>query len=299
MPRLAVLQLLVFLLFVAWYERRTEGAADTDATTTDEDIVLSEVFGGPHGYAFSDMSSITLGQTLSSVTVRGGERIDAISAQASKPGGSNWDHGGSGGKEQVLTLGSGEYVNSMEIHWEKKGTHTRVFYLKFGSNKGNYVSAGTKTANSATVRAPKGFQLGGFYGRAAAAVDQLGAIWTRRAAKAALLTDRMGTGWYGKRIRNWVGPTIGTNSDTACYRQMEPFNSSNVCPAGYTKNGGSCIAQCPLAYPVKCYLECIPQNDDCGLEIIQKSVAVVAAIFNVATAGIFGTIFSTYKHARR
>ncbi|KAE9282248.1 hypothetical protein PF008_g27683 [Phytophthora fragariae] len=76
------------------------------ATTTDEDIVLSEVFGGPHGYAFSDMSSITLGQTLSSVTVRGGERIDAISAQASKPGGSNWDHGGSGGKEQVLTLGS-------------------------------------------------------------------------------------------------------------------------------------------------------------------------------------------------
>lgn len=63
--------------------------------------------------------------------------------------------------------------------------------------------------------------------------------------------------------------------------------------------GDSCIAQCPLAYPVKCYLECIPQNDDCALEIIQKSVAVVAAVFNVATAGIFGAIFSTYKHARR
>ncbi|EGZ15945.1 hypothetical protein PHYSODRAFT_508670 [Phytophthora sojae] len=245
------------------------------------------------------MSSITLGQTLSSVTVRGAARIDAISAQAAKPSGSNWDHGGSGGKEYVLTLGSGEYINSMEIHWAKKGTHTRVFYLKFVSNKGNSVSAGTKTANSATVKAPKGFQLGGFYGRAASAVDQLGAIWTRRGAKPALLTDRMGTGWYGKRIRNWVGPTIGSNSDTACYRQTEPYNSSKLCPAGYTPLGDSCIAQCPLAYPVKCYLECIPQNDDCALEIIQKSVAVVAAVFNVATAGIFGAIFSTYKHARR
>lgn len=160
MPRLAVLQALVILLVVAWYGAEGAAKKKTDVATTDEDIVLSEVYGGPHGYAFSDMSSITLGQTLSSVTVRGAARIDAISAQAAKPSGSNWDHGGSGGKEYVLTLGSGEYINSMEIHWAKKGTHTRVFYLKFVSNKGNSVSAGTKTANSATVKAPKGFQLG-------------------------------------------------------------------------------------------------------------------------------------------
>ncbi|KAG6609575.1 Mannose-binding lectin [Phytophthora cinnamomi] len=300
MPRLAVPQVLVFLLLVVCYGPRTIVDADkTDGTTTDEDIVLSEIYGGPHGYAFSDMSSITLGRTLSSVTVRGALRIDAISAQASKPAGSNWDHGGSGGKEHVLVLGDGEYVNSMEIHWTKKGTHTRVFYLKLASNKGNYVSAGTKTANRATVKAPKGFQLSGFYGRAASEVDQLGAIWTRRSAKPALLTDRMGTGWYGKRIRNWVGPTIGANSDTACYRQTQHFNSSKVCPSGYTKTGDYCIAQCPMAYPVECYLECIPQNDDCALEIIQKTVAVVAAVFNVATAGIFGAIFSTFKHPRR
>ncbi|GMF50199.1 unnamed protein product [Phytophthora fragariaefolia] len=295
---LSVLQALVSLLVVVWYAipSTAEGtAAKTDTTTADDVIVLSEVYGGPHGYAFSDVSSITLGQTLSSVTVRGDRRVDAISVQAAK----NLDHGGSGGKEHVLVLETGEYINSMEIHWGKKGTHTRVFYVKLGSNKGNYVSAGTKTANNAIAKAPKGFQLGGFYGRAAGEVDQLGTIWTRRSAKPAKLTDRMGTGWYGKRIRNWVGPTIGSNSDTACYRQMEPFNSSNVCPSGYTKNGGNCIAQCPLAYPVKCFLECIPQNDDCALEIIQKSVAVVAAIFNVATAGIFGAIFNTYKHARR
>ncbi|ETI48094.1 hypothetical protein L917_07492 [Phytophthora nicotianae] len=108
----------------------------------------------------------------------------------------------------------------------------------------------------------------------------------------------MNTGWYGKRIRNWVGSTIGTNSDTACYRLTEPFNSRKTCPAGYTKNGNTSLAQCPLAYPVKCFLECIPQNDDCTLEITQKTVAVVASIVNVVTAGIFGAVFTGYKKAK-
>ncbi|GMF29895.1 unnamed protein product [Phytophthora lilii] len=241
-------------------------------------------------------ATITLGQTLSSITVRGDERIDAVSVQVA---GTNWDHGGSGGKENVLTLDTGEYVNSLEIHWAKKSRHTRVFYLKLSTNEGNSVSVGKKTDNSATLDAPAGFQLGGFFGRAAAEVDQLGAIWTRRSAKPARLTDKMETTWYGKRIRNWVGPTVGKNKDTACYRQTEPYNSNEVCPVGYNKNGSSCLAQCPLAYPVKCWLECIPQNDDCTLEITQKAVAVVASIVNVATAGIFGAIFSGYKHAKQ
>ncbi|KAG1711003.1 hypothetical protein DVH05_013723 [Phytophthora capsici] len=291
---MAVLQSLVILLFVT----AQVALAATELLTDNGDIQLSKAFGGSGGYAFSDMSGITLGQTLSSITVRGEARIDAISTHVTKPVEVVWDHGGSGGKESTLVLDQGEYIDSMEIHWDKKGINTRVFYLKFTTSEGNSISAGKKTTNSATVIAPEGFQFSGFFGRGAGEVDNLGVIWTRRSAKALKLTDTMGTSWYGKRIRNWVGPTIGTNSDTACYRLTEPYNSHKECPVGYTKNGKSCLTQCPLQYPVRCILECIPQNDDCTLEITQKTVAVVAAVVNVVTAGIFGAIFTGYKKAK-
>ncbi|POM75531.1 Hypothetical protein PHPALM_7357, partial [Phytophthora palmivora] len=287
------MQTIAFLFFVVGVN-----CSFAQFAAIDEDIRLSEVFGGSHGYAFSDMSSITLGQTLNSITIRGDARIDAISTHVATPDEATWNHGGSGGKEHVLVLDSREYIDTMEIQWGKKNGYTRVFYLKFNTSEGDSVSAGTKTGSSATVTAPEGFQLSGFFGRAAGEVDQLGVIWTRRSAKAAKITDTMGTSWYGKRIRNWVGPTIGANSDTACYRQMEPYNSNKLCPAGYSKNNNNCLAQCPLAYPVACLLECIPQNDDCALEITQKAVAVVASLVNVVTAGIFGAIFTGYKKAK-
>lgn len=59
------------------------------------------------------------------------------------------------------------------------------------------------------------------------------------------------------------------------------------------------MAQCPLAYPVDCYQECIPQNDDCNGEIMSKAASVVAAVFNTVTAGIFGAIFSSYKKSKQ
>ncbi|ETL94586.1 hypothetical protein L917_07490 [Phytophthora nicotianae] len=301
MPRRTVLQGVALLFAIAAYGASVIEAAATH-TYLDEDIQLSEVYGGPHGDAFSDMSSIKLGQTLSSITVRGAARIDAVSTHVATPVEATWDHGGRGGTATTLVLDTDEYINSMEIHWGKKKSHIRVFYLKFTTSDGDSISAGTKTENSAIVKAPKGFQLSGFFGRAAAEVDQLGVIWTRRSAKATNLTDNMGNDWFGKRIRNWVGPTLGNAKDTACYRQMVPYNSSKVCPAGYTMYDpvdGTCIAECPLAYPVNCFLECIPQNDDCALEIAQKAVAVLASVVNVATAGILGTVISVYRNVRR
>ncbi|KAL3671652.1 hypothetical protein V7S43_003564 [Phytophthora oleae] len=297
MPRRTVLRAVALLFTIA-----SCFARQTDGVKTVEDIQLSQVHGGPYGDAFSDMSGIVLGQTLSSITVRGDARIDAISTHVATPAEATWDHGGSGGTAATLILDTDEYIDSMEIHWGKKGTRTRVFYLKFTTSDGDSVSAGTKTENRATVKAPDGFQLSGFFGRAASEVDQLGVIWTRKSAKPAKLKDKMGTGWYGKKIRNWVGPTIGNAEDSACYRQMQPYNSKEVCPAGfiyYDKIEGECIAECPLAYPVTCFLECIPQNDDCGLEIGQKAVAVLASVVNVATAGILGTVISIYQNLRR
>ncbi|KAI9989548.1 hypothetical protein PInf_019833 [Phytophthora infestans] len=301
MPRRTVLQVVALLVAFASYVTSTIDAAATH-TALDEDIKLSDVYGGPNGDAFSDMSAIKLGQTLSSITLRGAARVDAVSTHVATPVEATWDHGGSGGTAATLVLDTDEYIDSMEIHWGKKGRKIRVFYLKLTSSEGNFISTGIKTANSAKVKAPAGFQLSGFFGRAAAEVDQLGVIWTRRSAKATNLTDQMGTDWFGKRIRNWVGPTIGNAKDTACYRQMTPYNSSKVCPAGYTMYDqveANCIAECPLAYPVNCFLECIPQNDDCALEIAQKAVAVLASVVNVATAGILGTVISVYRNVRR
>ncbi|KAF4321890.1 hypothetical protein G195_004513 [Phytophthora kernoviae 00238/432] len=211
-------------------------------------------------------------------------------------------HGGSGGTENTLTLGAGEYITSMEAHWGKKDDHTRVFYLNFVTSAGNSISGGTQTDDKATAIAPDGFQLAGFYGRAEDEVDQLGAIWTRISAVDLSLTDEeasSGSGiLYGTTIRNWVGPTIGDATDTACYRKTESFDSNNKCPLGYGKEDSDCIAQCPLAYPVACSLECIPQNDDCALEVLTKIGSVVTVALNAATAGVFGDILAVYKAAK-
>jgi hypothetical protein len=272
------------------------------ADVSDEDIVLSPLYGGPHGNAFSDIDSIKFAQKASSITVRGDARVDAITLQIETPAEVTMSHGGDGGMDNTLTLGDGEYITSMEAHWGKKNDHTRVFYLNFVTSAGNSISAGTQTDDNAVATAPDGFQLAGFYGRAADEVDQVGAIWTRISATDLTLTDAedsSGSGvMYSTTIRNWVGPTIGQASDTACYRKSVNFGSNNICPLGYGNADSDCQAQCPLSYPVECSLECIPQNDDCVLEALSKIGSVVAVALNAATGGVFGDILAAYKTAK-
>lgn len=210
------------------------------------------------------------------------------------------NHGGRGGTEKIITLAADEFITSMEAHWDKKDKHTRVFYISFTTTAGQTIEGGTKTGNSGNATAPEGFVLSGFYGRAADEVDQIGAIWTRKTAKNVPLTDPsgVGNGTYGTTIRNWVGPTIGKSSDTACYRKSMPFDSKNICPLGYSKDGDDCAARCPLSYPISCGLECIPQNDDCVLAALAKIGSVVAVALNAATGGVFGQILAAYKIAK-
>ncbi|KAG3016048.1 hypothetical protein PC119_g11497 [Phytophthora cactorum] len=47
---------------------------------------------------------------------------------------------------------------------------------------------------------------------------------------------------------------------------------------------------CPLNYPVQCGRECIPQSDDCALEVITKIESVAAVALNAATSGVFGQL---------
>ncbi|RLN89395.1 hypothetical protein BBJ28_00003942 [Nothophytophthora sp. Chile5] len=58
---------------------------------------------------------------------------------------------------------------------------------------------------------------------------------------------------------NWVGPTLGDGSDSACYREAHVMST---CPLGFDYTLETCWAECPLAYPVECGMECILIVDD-------------------------------------
>ncbi|KAG6597788.1 uncharacterized protein IUM83_07813 [Phytophthora cinnamomi] len=215
MPPSLLLQALTLLVLCAAHT----------AAFSHKDIQLSRTFGeGTKGIAFSDITGVKLGQTFSSITVRGAERVDQVTLRVASPDEETWTHGGSGGTDNILILAPKEYITSMEVHLAEKSGRKR-------------------------------FHLSGFFGRAGSEVYELGAIWTRINATHLHLTDDMGSEWYGKKIRNWVGPTVGDATDSACYRKTEAFNSDKLCPLGYNKTDSNCIAQCPLSYPVKCFQE--------------------------------------------
>lgn len=94
---------------------------------------------------------------------------------------------------------------------------------------------------------------------------------------------------------NWVGPTIGDFTDTACYRKTHKQNSKGECPQGYYATKHKCWAQCPISYPVECFTECIPRNDDCVLELMAKVTNPGYVVLSVATSGLFNALFETTK----
>ncbi|TYZ68918.1 hypothetical protein PybrP1_007774 [[Pythium] brassicae (nom. inval.)] len=71
-------------------------------------------------------------------------------------------------------------------------------------------------------------------------------------------------------LPNWVGPKIGAPQDTACYRKT---HVTKKCPPGFQFDKmAMCWAECPLEYPVRCAMECIPQNKDCTLQVMKKEL---------------------------
>ncbi|CAH0474150.1 unnamed protein product [Peronospora belbahrii] len=98
-------------------------------------------------------------------------------------------------------------------------------------------------------------------------------------------------------FRNWVGPW-SMSPDTACYREAHIMD---VCPDNYDRNEltNTCWTECPVQYPVECGMECIRQNDDCGLEVSSKVSAVAMTIFSSATFGVFGELSKLGKTISR
>ncbi|KAF4034018.1 hypothetical protein GN244_ATG14048 [Phytophthora infestans] len=78
------------------------------------------------------------------------------------------------------------------------------------------------------------------------------------------------------------------SKDTACYREA---HFMDVCPSNYDRNEvtNTCWTECPMDYPVECGMECIRQNDDCGIEVARKYLPWPLPSSS-ATFGVFGAL---------
>ncbi|RLN79196.1 hypothetical protein BBJ28_00013785 [Nothophytophthora sp. Chile5] len=93
--------------------------------------------------------------------------------------------------------------------------------------------------------------------------------------------------------RNWVGPTIGVGTDSACYRESHVMST---CPLGFDYTLETCWAECPLAYPIQCGMECILIVDDLvesgtsdnGTSLSAEEYAYVIADKSLGTIAVLG-----------
>ncbi|MDN3242762.1 jacalin-like lectin [Glycomyces tritici] len=146
--------------------------------STGGDFTLSDQAGGPHGEFFTDVDDLDAGDAARVLRLRAGERIDQIGATLID--GTVLTHGGSGGTLKELTLAAGEYPTALRVCQGKHDNHTRIFYARFTTSTGRTLEGGTATGDCTTFTAPPGWQIAGFHGRAAAALDKVGVVYTRR-----------------------------------------------------------------------------------------------------------------------
>ncbi|KAL4128787.1 hypothetical protein PRIC2_007769 [Phytophthora ramorum] len=97
--------------------------------------------------------------------------------------------------------------------------------------------------------------------------------------------------------RNWVGPRA-VSPDAACYREALIMDA---CPTNFDQNEvtNTCWAECPIAYPVECGMECIRQNDDCAMEVLNKVGAVANTALAIATVGASQKLWQLSKGVTR
>jgi endonuclease/exonuclease/phosphatase (EEP) superfamily protein YafD len=143
--------------------------------TLNSSLRASDFIGGPHGTAFNDADDLPANPAPRSLTLRGANRLDAVSL--THDGGTALTHGGTGGTATSLTLAQGEHLTSVKLTQGQKDGRTRVFSASFTTDKNRTLSAGTATSDANTFTAPSGWQIVGFTGRAGAEIDKLGVIY--------------------------------------------------------------------------------------------------------------------------
>ncbi|KAG6839970.1 hypothetical protein C0991_009949 [Blastosporella zonata] len=151
-------------------------------------IRLADPVGGEGGDPFNDVPAVLATPTLpklTSLTIRSGDRVDAVSYTVQYTNGTTTtsSHGGTGGTATTLTLGASEHVVQIQTC---SGVHTslRVFYASFTTNLGRTLTGGVITDDCAISTVPTDAGAGGaqwglasFWGRSSDEVDRLGAVW--------------------------------------------------------------------------------------------------------------------------
>ncbi|KAE8974786.1 hypothetical protein PR003_g26054 [Phytophthora rubi] len=96
--------------------------------------------------------------------------------------------------------------------------------------------------------------------------------------------------------KNWIGPRP-IAPDAACYRESHIMDT---CPDNFDRHEGTntCWAKCPIDYPVECGMECIRQNDDCLMEVLNKVGAVGNTALAVASFGVFQKLWHVADNVR-
>ncbi|GAB1192857.1 hypothetical protein APSETT444_002056 [Aspergillus pseudonomiae] len=147
--------------------------------TLSDSVRQSDLFGGPHGNWFNDLSSVPSSSTgenkPSKIILRGENRVDSVGLALTS--GQTYTHGGTGGTAAELTLAEDEYWTQAKLCQDKYDNHTRIFYLLATTSAGNTVSTGKTTADCKEFTAPDAWQIVGFYGRDGDEVDELGFIY--------------------------------------------------------------------------------------------------------------------------
>ncbi|KAB8239285.1 hypothetical protein ETB97_007095 [Aspergillus alliaceus] len=140
-----------------------------------DSVRQSDLFGGPHGTWFNDLSSIPSSPKPSKISLKGANRVDSVGLTLTS--GQDYTHGGTGGTAAELTLANDEYWTQAKLCQGKYNDHTRIFYLLATTSMGKTVSTGKTTGDCKDFTAPHGWQIVGFYGRDGDEVDQLGFVY--------------------------------------------------------------------------------------------------------------------------
>jgi hypothetical protein len=143
------------------------------------EFAVSDTFGGDEGTWYNDLQALgsggLSGAAVSTITLRGAERLDAVGVALAS--GQTFSHGGTGGTPNTLTLQIGEKMTGATLCRGQKDGKTRVFYAELKTNKGRSVKAGTKSSDCTDVSAPAGRGIVGFVGRSGDEVDMLGFVY--------------------------------------------------------------------------------------------------------------------------
>ncbi|KAI1635664.1 endonuclease/Exonuclease/phosphatase [Biscogniauxia mediterranea] len=137
----------------------------------------SGYWGGPHGAWFSDVPALAskTSPKASVLTFRGASRLDGVGLTLAD--GTAFAHGGTGGTEATLTLGSGESWTAAKLCQGQKSDETRNFYIQATTSTGRTLEAGTSTSDCATFAAPDGWGIVGFLGQDGDEMDQLAFVY--------------------------------------------------------------------------------------------------------------------------